>query len=151
MGDIKGPVKVEEAPPPFEAASSSVPAAGPSNQAVFRTRFACITLNMTDRIRFINFPPSDVEILRDHVQRAWQKGIQDFRTYGQAKEIKLNGNPWRSDFSGSDGARRLVRKLLEALYDMGWVLQAAIDLSKKESDKGLLFKGTKGRLCRVAG
>lgn len=28
--------------------------------------------------------------------------------------------------------------MLEALYDMGWVLQAAVDVSKKELDKGMV-------------
>lgn len=121
-------------PPSFEAATSG--AGGPSQAAPFRTRFACVTLNQSDRIRFINFPSDDVTALKGVISTTWPKGIQDFRKYGQSDEFKLRGYPWGYDSRGDDRSRRLVRRMLETLFDRGWVLQAAIDLSKKELDKG---------------
>lgn len=49
----------------------------------------------------------------------------------------MYGYPYRGDSRGYDDARRLVRRILEALYDRGRVLQASADLCKKEGDKGV--------------
>ena len=121
-----------EPPPPFEAATAS----GSSQTVPFRTRFACITLNKSDRIRFINFFDEDIDIFATTIQSAWPKGVQDSKRYAQSYEFQLYGRPWSYDSSGDDRARRLVRRVLEALFNRGWVLQGAVDLSKKEYDKG---------------
>ena len=117
-------------PPPFDDAFSS------SSRAPFRTHFACITLNRRDRIRFLNFPPDVVRDMAGVIRSAWPRGIDSERAYNKALEIKVYGNPWGTDRAGDDDARRLVRRLLEGLYDRGWVLQAAVDITKKELDKG---------------
>lgn len=121
------------APPSFQEATS----AGPSQSASpFQTRFACVTLNMTDRMRFINFSAPETSALRSVLGSIWP--IQDVRAYGGADEIKFKGYPWQEKVNGDDKSRRLVRRMLEALYDMGWVLQAAVDVSRKELDKGMV-------------
>lgn len=126
------------APPPsfLEATTSAGPSQGASS---FQTRFACVTLNMTDRMRFINFSAPETSALRGVLGSVWP--IQDVRAYGGADEIKFKGYPWQEKVNGDDNARRLVRRMLEALYDMGWVLQAAVDVSKKELDKGMVALG----------
>ena len=118
--------------PPFSGALSS----SSSSSAPFRTQFACITLNRRDRIRFLNFPPDVVRDMAGVIRSAWPRGIDSERAYNKAREIKVYGNPWGADKAGNDDARRLVRRLLEGLYDKGWVLQAAVDITKKELDKG---------------
>ncbi|KAI7787402.1 hypothetical protein LA080_016477 [Diaporthe eres] len=126
------------APPPsfLEATASAGPSQGASS---FQTRFACVTLNMTDRMRFINFSAPETSALRGVLGSVWP--IQDVRAYGGADEIKFKGYPWQEKVNGDDNARRLIRRMLEALYDMGWVLQAAVDVSKKELDKdSLIFR-----------
>lgn len=121
-------------PPSFLEATSS---AGPSRGAAsFQTRFACVTLNMTDRMRFINFSAPETSALRGVLGSVWP--IQEVRAYGGADEIKFKGYPWQERVNGDDNARRLIRRMLEALYDMGWVLQAAVDVSKKDLDKGMV-------------
>ena len=135
---LGGPSAGFTAPPPsFQEATSS---AGPSQGASsFQTRFACVTLNMTDRMRFINFSAPETSALRDVLGSVWP--IQDVRAYGGADEIKFKGYPWQERVNGDDQARRLIRRMLEALYDMGWVLQAAVDVSRKELDKGMAAMG----------
>lgn len=123
----------ERAPPPsFLEATAS--AASSQDASSFQTRFACVTLNMMDRMRFINFNAREFSALRGVLGSVWP--IQDVRVYGGADEIKFKGYPWQERVNGDDQARRLVRRMLEALYDMGWVLQAAVDVSRKELDKG---------------
>lgn len=90
---------------------------------------------MTDRLRFINFTAQESSALRGVLGSVWP--IQEVRAYGGADEIKFKGYPWQEKYNGEDNARRLIRRMLEALYDMGWVLQAAVDVSKKEMDKGM--------------
>jgi hypothetical protein len=120
-------------PPSFLEATAS---AGSSQDASsFQTRFACVTLNLTDRMRFINFSARETSTLRGVLGSVWP--IQDVRPYGGADEIKFKGYPWQERVNGDDQARRLIRRMLEALYDMGWVLQAAVDVSRKELDKGM--------------
>ncbi|CAH0043707.1 unnamed protein product [Clonostachys solani] len=105
-----------------------------SHHETLSTRFACITLNQHDRIRLINFPADTVKSFKGFLKSAWPKGIQEVRDYGQAREFKLNGNPWYRGADGSlgpDDTSRLVKKMLEALYNMGWVFQSAVDLRKQ--------------------
>lgn len=126
------------APPPSFLEATSL--AGSSQDASsFQTRFACVTLNMSDKIRFINFNARETSALRGVLGSVWP--IQDVRAYGGADEIKFKGYPWQEKVNGNDEARRLVRRMLEALYDMGWVLQGAVDASRKELDKGMSALG----------
>src|SRR6266536_5263108 len=106
--------------------SASVPA--------FRTTFACLSMHMRDRIRLLRFPAQDVTQIQEIIRRAWPRGIQDIRVYDASNEFKLYGNPW-SPSSWSDertDARRLIYRILSGLFDMGWILKASVDISKKE-------------------
>jgi hypothetical protein len=127
------------APPPsfLEAAASGD---GPWHDAApFQTRFACVTLNRADRMRFINLSAREFGYLRGVLGSVWP--MQDVRIFGGADEIKFKAYPWDPRVNGDDQARRLVRRMLEELYDMGWVLQAAVDASRKEMDKGMTALG----------
>lgn len=90
---------------------------------------------MEDRIRFINFNAAERSVLR---AVAVPSAILHERVGRDSYEMQVVGRPWAYDFHGCDDGRRLVRKLLETLYNMGWVLQAAVDISKKKKDKGNL-------------
>ena len=103
---------------------------------MFRSYFACITLNMMDRIRLINFPPQYIDVARRAILANWPLGIQEERPYGRSIEFKLRGTPWLFRLHGADDSRRLMLGMLETLYDSGWVLHTAVDLSKKDQDKG---------------
>ncbi|KAK9433308.1 hypothetical protein V1505DRAFT_156070 [Lipomyces doorenjongii] len=115
----------------------------PTSATAFRTTFACLSMHMRDRIRLLRFPDKDVTQIQEIIRLSWTRGIQDTRVYDAAKEIKLYGNPW-SPSSWSDEkteARRLICNILHGLFDMGWVLKASVDISKKEYDKDtLLFR-----------
>jgi hypothetical protein len=134
--------KADEMPPSFEdavASSSTAPPAPPKDTkaTLFQTRFAFITINERDKVRFIGFSDEDVAAIRPVFIKAWPKGIQAERKYGRAQEFKLGGYPWGSEgFTPLDDTQRLVRRLLEALYNHGWILQAGLDVSKKVADKG---------------
>jgi hypothetical protein len=108
----------------------------PVDASPFRTRFACVTLAALDRIRFIDFPLPVVNGMTQVIASSWPRGIQDRRLYAGAYEFKLRGHPWSSSSRGDSNARRLVRRLLEALYDSGWVLHMAVDVVRKETGKG---------------
>ncbi|KAI6364099.1 hypothetical protein MCOR31_007583 [Pyricularia oryzae] len=123
-------------PPPATAAAAGSSSAAP----VFRSQFACVTLNMFDRIRLINFSPDEVNAVRDVVTRVWPEGIKDVRPYGGATEIKCRGWPFSSgQFNGDDNSRRMILRIVNVLFDMGWVLQTTLDMSNKEYDKDALF------------
>jgi hypothetical protein len=102
----------------------------------FRTTFACVSLHMRDRIRLLRFPAGDISRIHGIIKSSWQRGIQDIRIYDESNEIKLHGTPW-SGSSQRPEARWLVMGLLQGLFDMGWVLKASVDISKKEFDKGM--------------
>ncbi|KAL1874874.1 hypothetical protein Daus18300_003415 [Diaporthe australafricana] len=123
-------------PPPYF--QEATPSRGPSTGATSSwTRFACVTVDRSDRIRLVNFRAEDTRALRGVLGSVWP--IKDVRPCGSADEIKFKGYPWRKN--GDDKARRLVRRMLEALYDMGWVLQAAVDVSRKDLEKdSLVFR-----------
>ncbi|KUI56690.1 hypothetical protein VP1G_04031 [Cytospora mali] len=128
---------VDPAPPPsFLGATSS--AAGPSGTSTpFHTRLASVSLHMQDRIRFLNLNPSEIRYLRESLGAVWP--LQEVRSYGGTEEFKFKGYPWVGKVNGDDQARRLVRRLLEALFEMGWVLQASVDVGKLDMDT-LVFR-----------
>ncbi|KAK7746426.1 hypothetical protein SLS53_002385 [Cytospora paraplurivora] len=105
------------------------------NSSPFQTRLACVSLNMTDRTLFISFSAEEIKTLRVRLSSTWR--IQGERKYGGADEFNFREYPWVARHNGNDQSRRLVKKLLETLYDLGWVLQAAIDISKKHVGKAL--------------
>ena len=127
-------------PPPFgdNMGSKAFPQqpAAISGGFGFRTHFACLTINESDKLRFINFPPDVNSDLTRVVEASWPEGIHEPRRYGAAHEIKCHGYPWRTSHSGKDSSRRLLRRVFEELYDRGWVLQMAVDISNKIGDKG---------------
>ncbi|KAK9375221.1 uncharacterized protein V1513DRAFT_431098 [Lipomyces chichibuensis] len=109
----------------------------------FRTKFASLSMHMTDRIRLLRFPDRDVTQILNIIRLSWPRGIQDTRDYDAAKEVKLYGRPWSLSSWGAERteARRLICQILHGLFDMGWILQASVDISKKEYDKDtLLFR-----------
>ena len=102
----------------------------------FRTAYACMSLHMSDKIRFLNFPAADTTHIRAIVQRHWPRGIQRDQRYGGAVEIKLYGTPWGyNQYSNYDGIQ-LMRHIFEVLFDLGWVLHASVDICKKQYEKG---------------
>ncbi|KAK9368721.1 hypothetical protein V1509DRAFT_639466 [Lipomyces kononenkoae] len=120
---------------PVERQSLGLPA--------FRTSFACMSMHMSDRLRFVGFPMADVSQVIPGIQQAWPRGIKDTRTYDEAYEVKLHGYPWTATVGGDEriNSCRLVSRILNSLFDLGWVLKASVDISKKEYDKdSLLFR-----------
>lgn len=123
-----------EPPPSFQDAINT-------KQPDFKTKFACMTLNRRDRIRLLNFPQPEALAVQEVIKSVWRLGIQLVRPYGQSCEIKVNGNPWQHDSAGNDDSRRLVLRMFERLFDMGWVHQAAIDITGKVTSKdSLIFR-----------
>jgi len=105
----------------------------------FVTQFASMSLHMSDRVRFLNFPPELPASIEGVFTAHWPTGIQYKQNYGGSYEFKLRGRPWTGHGSDAITARRLMCRLLEALYDSGWVLAFATDISKKPEDKDTLI------------
>lgn len=105
----------------------------------FHTSFASVSLHSTDRIRLLQFPPSEFPAFRDVINRSWPFGIQNERQYAGSFEFKLRGNPWRGQGSDAIPARILMREILAHLFRLGWILHASTDTSKKEFDKDTLI------------
>jgi hypothetical protein len=98
-----------------------------------------LSLNESDKLRLIKFPQAEVQAVRAAIKKSWPKGIQDERDYYGAHEFKLKGYPWEGQGSEAVPSRLLTCSVLEALWNMGWVLQAATDISKKQLDKDTLY------------
>lgn len=128
---MNGMAKAEDEEYSDHASSSSPP---PYQTSLYSSKFAVISMNMTDRLRLIQFPPADIARIQELVRRAWPGGIQDSRTYNVAHELKLKGHPWTSN----SGSRNFMRILLQGLYEMGWVYDAAVMLGRKQKQKGEL-------------
>ncbi|KIJ55632.1 hypothetical protein M422DRAFT_24205 [Sphaerobolus stellatus SS14] len=102
---------------------------------------ACITLNMSDRLRLIRFPPHVVDRIRVVLERKWLRGIQSERGYANTHEFKLHGNPWDGVGIEGIGSRLVIMAVLAILYHQGWQLVMSVDISKKLMDKdSLIFR-----------
>lgn len=133
LSDILEPPLAAQAPPSFKESQAAAASA-----STFQTAFACVTLNMLDRIRLIDFPVSDVLAIQELVKTNWAPGVKAVENYGDARQIRMHGSPWSASYNGNDDARVLILRILERLYDLGWVMQASIDLVRKDVDKDTL-------------
>lgn len=125
------------APPSYGTSAAIHPSLAPR----FHTRFASLSLHMTDRLRFLRFPPEVFQACYQAVALSWKRGIQASRPYGISHELKLYGNPWSGQSEQNVAARRLMCALLERLHTLGWVMTLSTDISKKSTDKdALLFR-----------
>ncbi|KAF5249648.1 hypothetical protein FANTH_4956 [Fusarium anthophilum] len=128
------PEKVPDLPPSFQETMASSP-------PIFQTQFACMTFNMFDRIRFINFTEAEVSAIKEVVAARWSPGLSHVQPYGESMEFRLRGRPWLHRGDGNDDSRRLMLRILEKLFDMGWVLQGAMEITlKSESKDSLIFR-----------
>jgi hypothetical protein len=128
--DPKAPTEAPSDPPPsFQETMAADP-------PIFKTQFACITFNMNNRLRFINFPGLEVVTLKETIKACWEPGVAQTRPYGESTEMFLRGTPWMYNSNGTDDARLLLLVILEGLFDMGWVLQGSMDVIKKSESKG---------------
>ncbi|KAK2741227.1 hypothetical protein FQN57_005689 [Myotisia sp. PD_48] len=105
----------------------------------FRTNFACISMNMTDRLRLIRFPAKVATEIVELVRSSWPKGIDDTRRYGESTEIKLKGNPWQPYAWNDDRthSRQMLARVFDGMYNMGWVLNSPVAIGHVDS---LLFR-----------
>ena len=69
---------------------------------------ACITMNRTDRLRLIRFPPTVIDTVRQAILASWQRGLQNERMFISAFEFKLVGNPWRGQRNEAVEARIMM-------------------------------------------
>jgi hypothetical protein len=91
---------------------------------------------MLDRIRLINFTQVEVQAVKQVVKTRWQPGLVQTRPYGESTEIWVRGRPWAYVSNGNDDARRLLLGILETLFDLGWVVQCSLDITRKSESKG---------------
>jgi hypothetical protein len=100
-----------------------------------------LTRPSSDRLRLIRFTQQEVQEVRIAIQNSWPKGIQEERNYYGAHEFKLKGYPWSGQGTEAVPSRFLTCTVLQTLWNLGWVLVASTDVSKKQLDKdSLLFR-----------
>jgi len=98
-------------------------------------------MNMSDRLRFLQFSKQDIDQVRQVIKHAWGQGIQNECNYYGAHEFQLRGHPWMGQGTDAIPSRQLMCGVLASLYHSGWVLQASTDISKKNLAKDtLLFR-----------
>ncbi|KAF4966817.1 hypothetical protein FSARC_5532 [Fusarium sarcochroum] len=131
--DYTEPSASSAAPPSFNQAIQSGP------PPIFRSRFASITRNELDRIRLMNFSETEMAAIHEVVRANWERGIDKVQPYEESREFKLKGYPWGYDMNGNEEALRLVIRILEAMYSMGWVLYSAMEVTKRVSTKDALI------------
>lgn len=122
-----------------------------SSSSSSSSTLASLSLHMTDRIRMLRFPASTIEAVRKVIVANWPRGIQAVRLYAGSHEFKLRGKPWSVKpvpvNQGPDiddptdeamAAVRLMKGVLEELYNEGWVLHTSTNCLKKEYSKDTL-------------
>ncbi|KAM0439324.1 hypothetical protein ACHAQK_006433 [Fusarium lateritium] len=133
FNDYVEPEAASAAPPPFAQAVQDSPA------PVSRSRFAIITRNALDRIRLIHFSEMEMVVIQEVIKANYERGIDKIYPGEESQEIKLKGLPWGYDFNGNEEAILLVLRLLEALYNMGWMLYAPIEVTNRLSTADALI------------
>ncbi|XEV03450.1 hypothetical protein FSHL1_008737 [Fusarium sambucinum] len=117
-------------PPRYGKAIQNVPSTG--------NHFATITRSALDRINMIDFSETEIAAIHEVVSQNWPKGIMAVYPREQSREFKLKGYPWGYDPNGCEESLLLVLRMIEALYNMGWVIYSAIEISKRVRTKDAL-------------
>ena len=91
----------------------------------------CLSLNETDKIRFIGDNTAAIERIRNSIIQSWHKGIQNEKLYYGSWEFKMRGNPFSCYGSDSVYACYLMMTILNELESMGLKLIASADVSGK--------------------
>ncbi|XP_068751085.1 uncharacterized protein [Montipora capricornis] len=105
-----------------------------------------ISFNSHDLLRVIGAPENLISAVRNTIQGHWVRGIQRESSYAGSWEFKLKGTPWWADGQEAVESRYLVLKVMESLQAYGWSPIAAIDSSRKDSDKSaLIFRQSQPR------
>ncbi|XP_028410818.1 uncharacterized protein LOC114533488 [Dendronephthya gigantea] len=114
-------------------------------------QFCTISLYRTDSLRVICAPESIVNMIRGVIQNVWSHGrIQEEKDHHGSWEFKISGNPWHSCKEESVMARYLILKILEAMLNQGWHNIAAIDISRRATDKSvLIFQRREPKHCSI--
>ncbi len=94
-------------------------------------RIQCLSLNETDKIRFIGENQMAVDRIRNSINQSWCKGIQNERLYYGSWEFKLKGNPFTHYGSDSIYACFLMMNILDGLESMGLKIISSADVSGK--------------------
>lgn len=135
---------IQEQPPKYSVGTSdsSTSFSGPA-QAI-RTEFACLFFHSTDKIRLLNFPDGDIVQIKGIMQSIWPRGVQKTKPYGIGQEIKLHGYPFKTSGSGQGliEGRQMVGRLLQELFNIGWILAHSVDICTKNEEKGTAITRT---------
>ncbi|XP_057290061.1 uncharacterized protein LOC130612728 isoform X2 [Hydractinia symbiolongicarpus] len=102
--------------------------------------FLSVSLNRSDRLRFIHMPDGIVADLEEVVRQIWYNGIQDIKDERPVcYELKLKGNPWCASGNEAITSRLLIVKLMEKLSSYGYFVITGLDITRKTNDKSLLL------------
>ncbi|CAF1080768.1 unnamed protein product [Didymodactylos carnosus] len=104
---------------------------------------AAISLNESDKLRLIGFPPDYYPVVqqtvRNAIQLSWSQGIQREQVYSESYEFKLNGNPWHGQGNEAIPSRLLLCSLIQHMSHIGWRLLTSTDIQGKMYDKDTLL------------
>jgi hypothetical protein len=109
-------------------------------------KYASLSLHRSDRVRFLHFPEDIYFEVEPVLRESWPPGIKSEGHYFGSYEYVLKGNPWGSfGQTKSVHSRKLLCAILQFLYNRGWVLLAAVDLSERLNSKdSMIFKKAAG-------
>lgn len=69
---------------------------------------ACVTLNMSDRLRLIRFPQEIIDVVRQAITTSWPRGLNKEKHDTDFYEFKLHGNPWWGQGEEAISSRSLM-------------------------------------------
>ncbi len=92
----------------------------------------CVAPGGHDKLVIVKGDVAVVASVRNAVEEAWSKGIQDERTsqtkYGEVFEFKLRGNPWFQSGEQSAMCRRTLLSIISHMSRSSWRLLSATNL-----------------------
>lgn len=64
------------------------------NESNASYQHACVSLNMSDRLRLMRFPSAMISVIRQAIVASWPRGLHKEKQETDFYEFKLQGNPW---------------------------------------------------------
>merc|ERR1719233_2325674 len=88
---------------------------------------------------FLQSPPAVIKRAQEVMSSKWP--ITETLEIGGCTKIKFRGNIWWATGSNKMAARKCLCDLIDAFWEMGWILQCCADLDRTAQDgSDLIFK-----------
>ena len=110
-----------------------------TNDVIINPEFALFSISNLNQIDLIDFEEDVVLLIKDTIQRFFQKTPPATRQNKRSTEFVLKGNPFGCSGEDSVVTSQLICRILEVFSFKGWKVVATVNLSRSSTNKSMFI------------